>query len=87
MKFDVVIGNLPYQDSATGDNDNYAASIYSDFMNLAYRLSDLVTLITPARFLFNAGGTSKQWNHKMLNDPHFKVVEANSSAICSMNRH
>lgn len=52
-------------------------------MNLAYRLSDLVTLITPARFLFNAGGTSKQWNQKMLNDPHFKVVmyEANSSAI------
>ncbi|MDB6237747.1 Eco57I restriction-modification methylase domain-containing protein, partial [Lactobacillus amylovorus] len=83
MKFDVVIGNPPYQDSATGDNDNYAAPIYSDFMNLAYRLSDLVTLITPARFLFNAGGTSKQWNQKMLNDPHFKVVmyEANSSAI------
>lgn len=83
MKFDVVIGNPPYQDSATGDNDNYAAPIYSDFMDLSYKLSDLVTLITPARFLFNAGATSKQWNKKMLNDPHFKVVlyEANSSNI------
>ncbi|APP03086.1 Eco57I restriction-modification methylase domain-containing protein [Lactobacillus delbrueckii] len=83
MKFDVVIGNPPYQDSATGDNDNYAAPIYSDFMDLSYKLSDLVTLITPARFLFNAGGTSKQWNKKILNDPHFKVVlyEANSSNI------
>lgn len=83
MKFDVVIGNPPYQDSTTGDNDTYAAPIYSDFMNLSYALSDLVTLITPARFLFNAGGTSKQWNKKMLNDPHFKVVlyETNSNKI------
>lgn len=83
MKFDVVIGNPPYQGSASGDNDNYAAPIYSDFMDLSYKLSDLVTLITPARFLFNAGGTSKQWNQKMLNDPHFKVVqyEANSNTI------
>lgn len=83
MKFDVVIGNPPYQDSTTGDNDTYAAPIYSDFMDLSYTLSDLVTLITPARFLFNAGGTSKQWNRKMLNDPHFKVVlyETNSNKI------
>lgn len=83
MKFDVVIGNPPYQDSATGDNDNYAAPIYSDFMDLSYKLSDLVTLITPARFLFNAGATSKQWNKKMLNDPHFKIVfyEPKSDAV------
>ncbi|MBT9047520.1 restriction endonuclease [Lactobacillus delbrueckii subsp. bulgaricus] len=84
MKFDVVIGNPPYQDSTTGDNDNnFAAPIYSNFMELSFKLSDLVTLITPARFLFNAGSTSKQWNQKILNDPHFKVVlyEANSSNI------
>lgn len=84
MKFDVVIGNPPYQDSTTGDNDNnFAAPIYSNFMDLSFKLSDLVTLITPARFLFNAGSTSKQWNQKILNDPHFKVVlyEANSSNI------
>jgi hypothetical protein len=31
-------------------------------------------LITPARFLFNAGDTPKKWNEKMLNDDHFKVV-------------
>ncbi|MBT8933668.1 Eco57I restriction-modification methylase domain-containing protein [Lactobacillus delbrueckii subsp. bulgaricus] len=84
MKFDVVIGNPPYQDSTTGDNDNnFAAPIYSNFMDLSFKLSDLVTLITPARFLFNAGSTSKQWNQKILNDPHFKVIlyEANSSNI------
>ncbi len=72
MKFDVVIGNPPYQDTNTGEN--YSAPIYNEFMDLAFNLSDLVTLITPARFLFNAGGTPKSWNNKILNDPHFKVV-------------
>lgn len=38
-------------------------------------LSDLVTLITPARFLFEAGSTPKDWNMKILSDPHFKVVK------------
>lgn len=39
-----------------------------------------VSLITPARFLFNAGSTPKLWNEKMLSDEHLKIVfyEANS---------
>ncbi len=75
MKFDVVIGNPPYQDIAKGDNDNYYAPIYNNFMNLAYSLSKLSILITPARFLFDAGSTPKEWNRKILNDSHFKIVK------------
>jgi hypothetical protein len=75
MKFDVVIGNPPYQDVSHGDQDNYSAPIYNNFMDLAYELSDLVTLITPARFLFDAGSTPKDWNRKMLNDPHLEVID------------
>ena len=75
MKFDVVIGNPPYQDETKGDNDTYRAPIYNNFMDLAYELSDLVSLITPARFLFDAGSTPKDWNRKMLNDPHLKVID------------
>jgi hypothetical protein len=75
MKFDVVIGNPPYQDQAHGDQSNFTAPIYNEFMDLSYKLSDLVTLITPARFLFGAGSTPKEWNNKILNDPHFKVVK------------
>ena len=75
MKFDVVIGNPPYQDESKGDNDNYRAPIYNNFMDLSYRISDLVTLITPARFLFDAGSTPKEWNRKMLNDDHLKVIQ------------
>lgn len=72
MKFDVVIGNPPYQESTNNTSDN---SIYNLFMDLSFELSGLVTLITPARFLFNAGKTPKAWNKKMLEDPHLKVVK------------
>ena len=75
MKFDVVIGNPPYQDQTHGDNDTFAPPIYHEFMELSYKLADLVTLITPARFLFNAGSTPKAWNKKMLKDEHLKVVQ------------
>lgn len=73
MKFDVVIGNPPYQQEAKGDSTR-DEPIYHDFMNLSYELAPLVTLITPGRFLFNAGQTPKKWNEKMLNDKHMRVV-------------
>lgn len=83
LKFDVVIGNPPYQDESHGDQANYSAPIYNEFMDLSKELSPLTTLITPARFLFKAGSTPKKWNEKMLNDEHFKVVKyfANSSLV------
>lgn len=75
MKFDFVIGNPPYQDETVGDQKNFAAPVYNFFMDCAFELADKVELITPARFLFNAGGTKKEWNLKMLSDPHFKVLQ------------
>lgn len=48
--------------------------IYHEFMEEAFKVADKVELITPARFLFNAGYTPKVWNQKMLDDPHFKVL-------------
>lgn len=82
MKFDVVIGNPPYQQEAKGASTR-DEPIYPEFMDLAYKLSSLATLITPGRFLFNAGQTSKAWNHKMLNNPHIKVImyQQNSANI------
>lgn len=75
FKFDVVIGNPPYQDNAIGDNENYQPPVYHLFLNAAYNLSDKVIMIHPARFLFNAGSTPKAWNEKMLKDIHFKVLK------------
>ena len=73
MKFDFVIGNPPYQEETKSDSTR-KPPIYNLFMNSAYELANAVELITPARFLFNAGYTPKEWNEKMLNDVHFKVL-------------
>ena len=80
MKFDYVIGNPPYQDEMEGTSDN---PVYNLFMDATYPMASVVELITPARFLFNAGKTPKTWNEKMLNDEHLKVLyyEQNSAKI------
>lgn len=73
MKFDFVIGNPPYQEESTREN-GYASPVYNRFLDEAYKIGEKVEMIHPARFLFNAGSTPKEWNKKMLNDPHFKVL-------------
>lgn len=73
MKFDYIIGNPPYQKEK--NETAWSGQIYNYFMDSAYKISDKTFLITPARFLFNAGKTPKEWNKKMLNDTHFKVLK------------
>ena len=85
MKFDFVIGNPPYQDETIGDNKGFAPPVYHKFLENAYKIGDVVEMIHPARFLFNAGSTPKQWNEQMLQDPHLKVLyfEQDSSKVFS----
>lgn len=72
-KFYAVIGNPPYQvEPELGSTRSLP--IYDKFMDEAYKVSDKVELITPARFLFNSGQTSSTWNEKMLSDEHLKVL-------------
>lgn len=71
MRFNAVVGNPPYQEEGLNTRK---APLYHLFYDAANKLSNYVTLITPARFLFDAGQTPKKWNEKMLNDVHFKVV-------------
>ncbi len=73
MKFDVVIGNPPYQETAQGTSTK-DMPIYHKFISEAYKISKKTALITPARFLSNAGGTPKAWNKEMLLNPHVKVT-------------
>ena len=72
MKFDFVIGNPPYQESKTTNNKSEA--IYPFFYDAAIKIAEKSLLITPARFLFNAGLTPKAWNQKMLSSKHVKVM-------------
>ena len=74
MKFDYAIGNPPYQEETDGTCTS-DKPIYNLFIDESYKVADKVELITPARFLFNAGATPKAWNRKMLDDPHLKVLE------------
>ena len=74
MKFDVIIGNPPYQDETVGEQESMQPPVYHYFIDEAYKLSDIVELIHPARFLFDAGATPHSWNMKMLNDTHLKTL-------------
>jgi hypothetical protein len=83
MRFTAVVGNPPYQ--ITTDT-NFATPVYHLFFEAAKSLEpDYVSLIHPARFLFNAGATPKEWNKQMLNDPHLSVplCEPDSQKIFS----
>jgi hypothetical protein len=79
MKFDVVVGNPPYQESGEARDE----PVYHYFYDLAERVSQKYCLISPARFLFNAGQTPKAWNTKILGDEHLKVehYEQNSASV------
>ena len=74
MKFDFVIGNPPYQ---SGDNTSNSRQepIYQYFYDSAEIISKKYMIISPARFLFNAGLTPKEWNKKMLSDECIKVED------------
>lgn len=76
-KFTFAIGNPPYQEMKEDTSDS---PVYDVFMDAAYEVADKVELITPGRFLFNAGKTKKEWNEKMLNDPHLKVFHYEEDA-------
>lgn len=77
-QFDFCIGNPPYQEQ--NDSNGRQPPVYNTFMDAAETIADTVELITPARFLFDAGQTPKSWNKKKLNDPHFKVLKYESDA-------
>ncbi len=71
MKFAAVVGNPPYQ---INTDTNFAKPVYNQFFEFAKALGpSYVALIMPARFLSNAGATPKEWNKKMLNDPHISI--------------
>lgn len=78
MKFDAVVGNPPYQDSTEGYNRQ--EPIYQYFYDSAESIGEKYCLISPARFLFNAGLTKKEWNLKMLNHPNLRVVYYNPNS-------
>lgn len=71
MKFDIIIGNPPFHEETKGNNKD--KPLYHYFYDLSFELADIVSFITPGRFLFDAGLTPKKWNKKMLSNEHITV--------------
>ena len=71
MKFNAVVGNPPYQDSS---KNNHNDAVYHVFIDTAYSLAEIGTLITPGRFLFGAGDTPEEWNKRIVKDRNIHVA-------------
>ena len=70
----VVVCNPPYQADDRGDTSNYATPVYDKFLDNYHAACNKVIMIHPARFLFNAGATSQDFNDRKLADVHFTIL-------------
>ena len=74
MKFDVIIGNPPYQLNVGVEKENYAIAIYDRFINQAKKLNPkYLTMIIPARWYAGGRGLD-DFRDSMLHDNRIRVI-------------
>ena len=74
MKFDVIIGNPPYQLTVGVEKENYAIPLYHKFIEQAIKLNPrYLSMIVPARW-FTGGRGLDEFRKNMLKDKRLKVI-------------
>ena len=74
MKFDVIVGNPPYQQKDEGINKNSASNIYNKFMDIAKNLSpNYICMIMPSKW-FAGGKGLNSFRDEMLADIHISEL-------------
>ncbi len=78
MKFDVIVGNPPYQLGVgnEGGNHSKAKSIYHLFLDNALQLAhNYIVMIMPSRWMTRtAEGISDEWIYHTLSNHHFRNI-------------
>ena len=84
MKFDVIIGNPPYQlsDGLEGGNSSRASAIYHLFIDKAIELNPrYITMIVPSRWMTRAAeGIPNDWVDRMIQSKNLKIIHDFESA-------
>lgn len=80
MKFDVIIGNPPYQLTIGVEKENYAIPIYQKFVENAKKLKPrYISMIIPARWYAGGRGLD-DFRNSMLNDTRLRKLHDFSDA-------
>ncbi len=80
MKFDVIIGNPPYQLNVGVEQESYAIPLYHNFIQQAQRLEPrYLSMIVPSRW-FAGGRGLDEFRDQMLHDDRIRIIHDFSNA-------
>ena len=82
MRFNVIVGNPPYQKSNGGGlNKSSGTAIYDDFVAVAKSLSPrFINMIMPSRWFGVQGGKLESFRNTMLEDKHISILHDYNNA-------